>query len=401
MLVVQKYGGTSVESPERIHRVAGRIAGRRRRGDRVVVVISAMGQTTDELLRLAHAITSRPSRREMDMLLTAGERISMALLSMALDLRNTPAISFTGSQSGIITDTAHGRARIVAVRPIRIGPELDRDRVVIVAGFQGVSPEKEITTLGRGGSDTTAVALAAGLGADRCEIYTDVPGVMTADPRIVPGSRLLPRLNWDTLLEMSCCGAGVMHSRAVELARRRRVPFIVQSSFEEGEGTVVDEEQFEDGAQIVAVTGRPHVAVIDIAGIPPRDGALTALFEDLDTLLEDMAGLHQYPASDATTLTFHIPVRPETEDVLDRLRRVCERHRASLNVDPEHAAVSLVGSGSVDAPAVAARGHRALSAAGVACSSLITGNLSLTFLVARGAYAAAETALHREFLEQS
>jgi aspartokinase len=179
------------------------------------------------------------------------------------------------------------------------------------------------------------------------------------------------------------------------------VPFIVQSSFEEGEGTVVDEEQFEDGAQIVAVTGRPHVAVIDIADIPPRDGALTALFEDLDTLLEDMAGLHQYPASDATTLTFHIPVRPETEDVLDRLRRVCERHRASLNVDPEHAAVSLVGSGSVDAPAVAARGHRALSAAGVACSSLITGNLSLTFLVARGAYAAAETALHREFLEQS
>lgn len=224
MLIVQKYGGTSVGSPQRILAVADRITERHRAGNRLVVVVSAMGHTTDELTRLATEVTATPSRREMDMLLTAGERITMALLSMALHDREVPAISFTGSQSGIITDTNHSRARIREVRPIRIGPELDRGRVVIVAGFQGVSPDKEITTLGKGGSDTTAIALAVGLGAAACEIYTDVLGVMTGDPRTLPGARLIPALSWDAMFALSRCGAGVMHSRAVAAARRHRLP---------------------------------------------------------------------------------------------------------------------------------------------------------------------------------
>lgn len=398
MLIVQKFGGTSVGSPERIHQVADRISERHQKGDRVVAVVSAMGATTDQLTELAKQITDRPSRREMDMLLTAGERITMSLLSMALNTRDVPAISFTGSQSGIITDTRHSLARILEIRPIRIGPELEKGKVVIVAGFQGVSREKEVTTLGRGGSDTTAVALALGLEADNCEIFTDVPGVMTADPAIVPKSRLLERISWDTMLELSCCGAGVLHSRAVELARRKRVPLEVRSAFNQRRGTMVEGVPIEQGPEVAAISGHPRVARVHITNLT-LNGEGATFFETLDDLLDNVAGLHQYEQGGTTSLSFHIPVVPEGKDILDRLKKAAADHGGSLEVETDHAAVSVVGTGVLDAPSVIARAHRALAAGGIFPASVVTGNLSVTFLVPHGTFEKAQQSLHTEFLE--
>jgi aspartate kinase len=317
---------------------------------------------------------------------------------MALNTRNIPAISFTGSQSGIITDTRHTLARILEIRPIRIGPELGKGRVVIVAGFQGVSRDKEVTTLGRGGSDTTAVALAVGLEADECEIYTDVRGVMTADPRLVPRGKKLDRISWDTMLELSCCGAGVIHSRAVELARRRRVPLHVRSTFQRRNGTMVEGVPIEQGPEVAAVSGRPRVANIHLTGLALK-GDGSELFQALDSLLDDVVGLHQYQGEGATHLSFHIPVVPEGEHLIDRLEQVAKQFGGTLTVDTEHASVSVVGTGVLDAPAVAARAHRALTEAGITPATVVTGNLSLTFLVPHAGYAEAQQALHREFLE--
>src|SRR5262245_13390102 len=297
-----------------------------------------MGQTTDQLLSLAHRITPRPSRREMDMLLTTGERISMALLSMALEARQVPAISFTGSQSGIITDTAHTRARILEIRPIRILPELERDRVVIVAGFQGVSRDKEITTLGRGGSDTTAVALAVGLDADLCEIYTDVPGVMSADPRHVAKARLLPRISWDTMLELAASGAGVMHTRAVELAGRRSVPFCVRSAFTKKEGTVVEGKAIEQGAGIAAVTGLPRVLEVTSTSIDAATGA---------TRIKDLSGVRGLTA-DSFGLKFFVPPDSENLHVLEEMS--AKLQGGTLSVERGLAAVTMVGTGLLEIP---------------------------------------------------
>src|SRR5215813_14428823 len=238
-LVVQKYGGSSVASPERIRRVAGRIVSTAASNGGVCVVVSAMGDTTDELLGLATEVSPSPHPRERDMLLTAGEQISIALLSMAINDLGREAVSFTGGQAGIVTDTSHGRARIVEMRSDRVRDALDAGRIAIVAGFQGVSTTLDVTTLGRGGSDTTAVALAAALGADVCEIYTDVDGVFTADPRIVPGARRIPTISYEEMLEMAACGAKVLMLRCVEYARRYQIPIHVRSSFSSREGTWV------------------------------------------------------------------------------------------------------------------------------------------------------------------
>src|SRR5437867_10377855 len=249
-LRVQKYGGTSVDGPARVRAVAERVAAAHRAGNRTVVVVSAMGQTTDELQSLARQVSARPHPRELDMLLTAGERISMALLAIALNDLGVEAISFTGSQSGILTDGAHSAAHIVDVRPERIRAELSRGRVVIVAGFQGVNPDtKEITTLGRGGSDTTAVALAAALGPGRCEIYTDVPGVLTADPHLVQGARVIPKLPYRACSALAHLGGRVLHARCVDLAAAYRVPLTVRSSFDDSPGTEIEEEVME-GARV-------------------------------------------------------------------------------------------------------------------------------------------------------
>jgi len=255
-LIVQKFGGTSVGTPERLRSVADRIARARAAGHRLVVVVSAMGHTTDELIELAQKVSQDPPRREMDMLLTAGERISMALLSMALVDRGVDALSFTGSQSGIITDESHRRARIKRILGDRVRAAIADHRVAIVAGFQGVSEKKEITTLGRGGSDTTAVALAAALGADLCEIYTDVDGVYSADPRVVPQAKLWRTISHDLMVEMATRGAGVLHPRSVEFAKRYKVPLCVRNSLNENEGTtVVTENNQETGMEDFKITG--------------------------------------------------------------------------------------------------------------------------------------------------
>ena len=392
MLVVQKYGGTSVGTPPRILRVADRIAARHAAGDRIVAVVSAMGQTTDHLLSLAHRITPRPSRREMDMLLTTGERISMALLSMALEARQVPAISFTGSQSGIITDTNHTRARILEIRPIRILPELERDKVVIVAGFQGVSRDKEITTLGRGGSDTTAIALAVGLEADLCEIYTDVPGVMTADPRHVQTARLLNRVSWDTMLELAASGAGVMHTRAVELAGRRLVPFCVRSAFTKKEGTVVEGKAIEQGAGIAAVTGLPRVVQVKITGTAVSRDHICEILEST----KDLAGLRGLQ-DDGSTLSFVLPANEDTASLLEELGGKVNASGATLRVEDQLAALTLVGTGVLDVPQVTSRSVRAL--AGVPIRGLSAGSLALTLLVPEDAYADGLRRLHTAFIE--
>jgi aspartate kinase len=239
-MLVQKFGGSSLADADRIRGVAERVVAVHRGGSRVVVVVSAMGQATDELLRLAAEVSTRPHPREMDMLLTAGERVSMALVAMAIEDLGVPAVSFTGSQAGILTTSQHGEAQIVDVTPFRVSDALDEDKIVIVAGFQGVSPDsKDVTTLGRGGSDTTAVALAAALGADRCEIYTDVDGVFTADPRIVPGARKLDEVGFDDMYEYAAAGAGVLMAASVDYGRRHEVPIHVRSSFHDEPGTWV------------------------------------------------------------------------------------------------------------------------------------------------------------------
>ena len=278
-IVVQKFGGSSVADVEKIGRVADRVARTRAEGKRIVVVVSAMGDTTDELLGLARQVCENPSRRELDMLLTAGERISMALLSMALEARGVPAVSFTGSQSGIITTDTHANARIVEVRPFRVQEELERGKVVIVAGYQGVSQRKEVTTLGRGGSDTTAVALAAALGAEACEIYSDVEGVYTADPRLVPDARRLAELSYEEMQELAESGAKVLHAQAVEWAKEKGISIHARSTFGGAGETVI--RPLDSGAgRIAGVTSEQDLALL--LASPGTAAALAELLEHLD-----------------------------------------------------------------------------------------------------------------------
>ena len=278
-IIVQKYGGSSVADVERIRKVAERVKRRREAGNQLVVVVSAMGDTTDELLALAKKVSADPPRRELDMLLTCGERISMALLSMALQELAVPAISFTGSQSGIITDDAHAQARIVEVRPFRILEELERGKVVIVAGYQGVSQKREVTTLGRGGSDTTAVALAAALDAEACEIYSDVDGVFSADPRVVPDARKLEELSYEEMQELAAAGARVLNAQAVEVARDKGIAIRARSSFDGGSGTVIRETGAAEAGRAKAVAAEPELGVVSVRGAP---GAIAELLEFLD-----------------------------------------------------------------------------------------------------------------------
>jgi aspartate kinase len=278
-IIVQKYGGSSVADVEKIRKVAERVKRRRDEGHRLVVVVSAMGDTTDELLALAKKVSPDPPRRELDMLLTCGERISMALLSMALQELSVPAISFTGSQSGIITNDAHAQARIVEVRPFRILDELERGKVVIVAGYQGVSYKREVTTLGRGGSDTTAVALAAALDAEACEIYSDVDGVFTADPRAVPDARKLEELSYEEMQELASAGARVLNAQAVEFARQKGIVILARSTFGGGTGTAVREISAPAAVRVKGVTAEPDLGILSIRG---GTAALGELLEFLD-----------------------------------------------------------------------------------------------------------------------
>jgi len=397
-VLVQKYGGTSVDGPERIRAVARRVAAAHAAGDRLVVVVSAMGQTTDELLSLARRVSQAPSPRELDMLLTTGERVAMALLAMALGDLGVPAISFTGSQSGILTDGAHRAARITAVRPERIRAELERGRVVIVAGFQGVHPEtREITTLGRGGSDTTAVALAATFAPAICEIYTDVPGVLTADPRVVTGARLLPRIGYRLCSTLAHLGGRVLHARSVDLAARARVPVRVRSSFDDAPGTLIEEDAMES-PHVTAVALRAPCSIAIAQGVAGGRGEARGIITAVAEAHPELELIAHEQDSGALAALVWIGERDEV-DALENGFRALRGPGGEWKLLCEHGAafVSLVGLGL--GARAAADAEAAFERAGVPLVALRVTPTALVFRVPAERAEAAARALHAAFLE--
>ncbi|CAM4115987.1 aspartate kinase [Kibdelosporangium persicum] len=403
-LVVQKYGGSSVENADRIKRVAERIVATKKAGNDVVVAVSAMGDTTDELLDLAGQVAPVPPARELDMLLTSGERISMSLLAMAIHAQGLEARSYTGSQAGVITTAAHGNARIIDVTPSRIQEALDDGAIAIVAGFQGVSQgTNEITTLGRGGTDTTAVALAAALGADVCEIYTDVDGVFTADPRIVPNARHLDRITYEEMLEMAATGAKVLMLRCVEYARRYGVPVRVRSSFNQKPGTVVTGSIEELSVEQAMITGVAHdrsEAKITVVGVPDKLGVAAAIFRviadigvDIDMVLQNVSSTH----TGRTDITFTLSKAngPTAVAALEKVR--AELGFEQVLYDDHIGKVSLVGAGMRSHPGVTATFCEALARAGVNIEIINTSEIRISVLIRDTELDAAVRAIHEAF----
>jgi aspartate kinase len=387
-LIVQKYGGSSVADAEGMKRVANRIVAAKRDGNQVVVVVSAMGDTTDELIDLAKQITPIPSGRELDMLLTAGERISMALLAMAITNLGHEARSFTGSQAGVITTSTHGRARIIDVTPGRIQEALKEGAIAIVAGFQGISQDtKDVTTLGRGGSDTTAVALAAALDADVCEIYTDVDGVFSADPRVVPTARKLKSVTYDEMLELAASGAKVLHLRCVEYARRYNLPIHVRSSFSTNEGTWVVKDHPEGAAMEQAIiSGIAHdksEAKITIVGVPDRTGVAARIFQaiaDADINIDMIVQNVSAAATGLTDISFTLP-KDEGADATAILQKLQgEVGYASIQYDDQIGKLSLIGAGMRSHPGVTATFFGALSTAGVNIEMISTSEIRISII---------------------
>jgi aspartate kinase len=399
-IIVQKYGGTSVGDADRIQAVAERVVRYRERGHDVVVVVSAMGHTTDELLGLAGHIAPVPEPRELDMLLTAGERIAMSLVAIAVNARGCRAASYTGSQAGIITDTQHGKARIVEIRPKRIVESLDAGNVVIVAGFQGLSTSYDITTLGRGGSDTTAVALAAALGAEACEIYTDVDGVYTSDPRIVPTARKIHRISYEEMLELAASGAKVLQLRSVEYARRNGVPIHVRSSFDDEDGTwVIGEEQVGvEQALISGVALDVAEAKITLLDVPDRPGVAASIFRAVAAEGVHVDMIVQNVAHDGhTDLSFTVPRDDlgRLEPVLDRV--VKEIGAPEYTTDDGIAKVSLVGAGMRSSPGVVADMFEALAAKGINIEMISTSSIRVSCIVRREDAEEAVRTVHDRF----
>jgi aspartate kinase len=402
-LVVQKFGGSSVADPDRIRAVAEHIVRTRRGGDDVVVVVSAMGKTTDDLERLANEVSGNPSAREMDMLLTSGERISIALLCMAIIDLGQAARSFTGSQAGIVTDTAHRQAKILEIRGDRLREALGEGHVAVVAGFQGVSTESAITTLGRGGSDTTAVALAAALGADVCEIYTDVSGVFTADPRIVPEARRLDRLSYDEMLEMAATGGRVLALRSVEFARNYDVPVHVRSSFTWETGTWVRPEDTTMEQPIISgVTHDTSEAKVTIFHVPDRPGIAATLFRALADEMVNVDMIEQNVSTEGhTDISFTVPKNELAlaTEVVDKV--VVEIDAGGANFDSSIGRVSLVGAGMKTNPGVAAQLFETLAAENVNIEMISTSTIRISCVVHEDDVERAVRALHASFeLEQ-
>ena len=398
-VIVQKYGGTSVADIDRIRAVSDRIIEARRAGNDVVVVVSAMGHGTDELLAMAHQLTPMPNPRELDLLLTAGERIAMSLLAISVNAAGFPAASYTGSQAGIITDTRHGRARIIDIRPGRIREALDRGAVVIVAGFQGVSTAYDVTTLGRGGSDTTAVALAASLGAEACEIYTDVAGVFTADPRLIPVARKLHAVSYEEMLEMAAAGAHVLQLRAVEYARGSGVMLHVRSSFSDVDGTWIrEEDERMEQAIISGVVHDTSEAKITVEDVPDRPGIAAAIFRAVadegiavDTIVQNVS------REGRTDVSFTVPREDlaHARTVMDRV--AAEVGAARYSADDDIAKVSLVGAGMKTHPGVQADMFAALAEAGINIEMISTSSIRITCVIRASDVERAVRALHDRF----
>ncbi len=397
-LVVQKYGGTSVADGERIKRVAARVAATRRAGNDVIVVVSAMGGTTDQLIDLARQVSASPPGREMDMLLTAGERITMALLAIAIHEEGVEAVSFTGSQAGILTDSSHGQAKIQEIRNIRVEESLKQGKVVIVAGFQGVDPRsRDVTTLGRGGSDATAVALAAANHADVCEIYTDVDGVFTADPRIVPDARKLDEVSFEEMLELASTGARVLMLRSVEFGRNFNIPLHVRSSFHDGPGTWVKETTMEE-AIISGISHDTSEAKVTVRGVPDRPGVAAALFEPLAHREVNVDMIVQNVSKDGTTdISFTVP-KDHAAVAMEVVQQVIpEIEAAGVDIDESVARVSVVGAGMKSHPGVAATMFRVLSSNGINIEMISTSSIRISCVVALGQIEDAVRVLHAAF----
>jgi aspartate kinase len=403
-LIVQKYGGSSVANAERIKRVAERIVATRKAGNEVVVVVSAMGDTTDELLDLASQVSPVPAGRELDMLLTAGERISMALLAMAINNLGYEARSYTGSQAGVITTSTHGRARIIDVTPGRLRSALDEGAIAIVAGFQGVSQDtKDITTLGRGGSDTTAVALAAALGADVCEIYTDVDGVFTADPRIVKNARHIKQITYEEMLELAACGAKVLMLRCVEYARRYRLPIHVRSSYSTQNGTLVTGSMEDLPVEQALITGVAHdrsEAKITIVGVPDLPGIAAKIFQTVAAAETNIDMIVQNVSTEGTGRTDISFTLPKTDGstamaALDRAKATVGYKE--LLFDDHVGKVSLIGAGMRSHPGVAAKFFAALAEAGVNIEMISTSEIRVSVVCRDTDLDAAVRAVHDAF----
>jgi aspartate kinase len=401
VLLVQKFGGTSVADPDRIRAVADHVARTRRAGDDVVVVVSAMGKSTDDLVRLAHDVAEHPGGRELDMLLTAGERISMALVSMAVEALGVPAMSFTGSQAGIVTDTEHNRAKIIEVKGDRIREALAQGKVAIVAGFQGVSTDREITTLGRGASDLTAVALAAALDAEVCEIYTDVEGVYSADPRIVPKARKLSRVSFDEMLEMAATGGRVLALRSVEFARNHHVRVHVRSSFTWAPGTWVTEEDPSLSMEQAILSGITHdasEAKVTIEQVPDRPGVAATWFRALaDAGVNVDMIVQNVSTAGHTDISFTVPRSDlsRAESVMAKI--VVETEARGYRTDARIGRVSLIGAGMKTHPGIAAQMFEVMAAEGINIEMISTSTIRISCVVAEENVEPAVRALHTAF----
>jgi len=405
-LVVQKYGGSSVADAESVKRVARRIVETKKAGDDVVVIVSAMGDTTDELIDLAEQVSPNPAPRELDMLLTAGERISMAVLAMAINDLGFEARSYTGSQAGLITDSTHGKARIIDVTPGRIQSAIADGAIAIVAGFQGVAQDtKDITTLGRGGSDTTAVALAAALNADVCEIYTDVDGIFTADPRIAPAARQVPRITYEEMLELAANGAKVLHLRCVEYARRFDLPIHVRSSFSNKTGTlVVSDTSAPEGEAVEQpiIAGVAHDlgdAKVTVVGVPDLPGKAAEIFSavaeagvNIDMIVQNVSG-----SSRRTDVTFTCPMA-DGQKALSVLEKVkSDIGFDDLTYDDGIAKISLVGAGMRSHPGVSATFFNALAEAGINVEMISTSEIRISVVTRADSAGEAVRAVHTAF----
>jgi aspartate kinase len=388
-LIVQKYGGSSVADAEGLKRVANRIVATKKAGHQVVVVVSAMGDTTDELLDLANQVSPLPNGRELDMLLTAGERISMALLAMAIGNLGHEARSFTGSQAGVLTTSTHGKARIIDVAPGRITEALNDGAIAIVAGFQGINQEtKDVTTLGRGGSDTTAVALAAALEADVCEIYTDVDGIFSADPRVVPSARKLKTVTYEEMLELAASGAKVLHLRCVEYARRFDLPIHVRSSFSNNEGTwvVKDHPGGESNMEQAIIAGIAHdksEAKVTVVGVPDRSGIAARIFQaiaDADINIDMIVQNVSAAATGLTDISFTLPKSEGAEATAILQRIQGEIGYASIQYDDQVGKLSLVGAGMRSHPGVTATFFACLAEAGVNIEMISTSEIRISII---------------------
>ncbi|PFO10215.1 aspartate kinase [Bacillus sp. AFS076308] len=398
-LVVQKFGGTSVGSVERILNVAACVREEKERGNDVVVVVSAMGKSTDQLVSLAKDITKEPSKREMDMLLSTGEQVTIALLSMALQQQGLEAVSFTGWQAGIVTEPVHGNARIAKINPEAIQAQVSTGKVVIVAGFQGVTEDGEITTLGRGGSDTTAVALAAALKADKCDIYTDVTGVFTTDPRYVKDARKLLSVSYDEMLELANLGAGVLHPRAVEFAKNYKVQLVVRSSMEKEEGTVIEEEAtMEQNLVVRGVAFEDEITRVTVLGLT---NSLTSLSTIFTTLAQNHLNVDIIIQSTTEAGSANLSFSIHTNDLLETVK-VLEENKAELGyeqLDAENklAKVSIVGSGMISNPGVAAKMFKVLAENDVQIKMVSTSEIKVSAVVEEKNMLKAVEALHAAF----